>query len=324
MNTPTTTINPIQMLKPCRKITGISAILLPFREDGEIDWDGFCGHVSRTAEAGLSPAVNMDTGYANLLSEDQREEVLRRTRETLAGGKGDFVAGAFVGDKPGDGWNFDAYQGQIERIQHHGGTPVIFQSYGLTSQSPDAIVSAYRQIGSAAPQFIAFELGTMFAPFGKIYDLDVYAGLMEIPQCIGAKHSSLSRDLEWRRLQLRDAQRPDFKVFTGNDLAVDMVMYGSDYLLGLSTFAPDLFAKRDAAWLAGDSSFYELNDALQYLGFFAFRNPVPAYKHTAAQFLHLRGWIASNRTHPASPSRPDSDIAILRELGQRLGVVEGQ
>ena len=36
--------------------------------------------------------------------------------------------------------------------------------------------------------------------------------------------------------------RPDFLVFTGNDLAIDMVMYGSDYLLGLSTFAPDLFA----------------------------------------------------------------------------------
>ena len=34
--------------------------------------------------------------------------------------------------------------------------------------------------------------------------------------------------------------RPDFLVLTGNDLAIDMVMYGSDYLLGLSTFAPDV------------------------------------------------------------------------------------
>ena len=31
-------------------------------------------------------------------------------------------------------------------------------------------------------------------------------------------------------------------VLTGNDLAIDMVMYGSDYLLGLSTFAPEAFA----------------------------------------------------------------------------------
>ena len=72
---------------------------------------------------------------------------------------------------------------------------------------------------------------------------------------------------------MRDERRPDFNVFTGNDLAVDMVMYGSDYLLGLSTFAPDVFAKRDHLWETGDPAFHELNDALQYLGFFAFRTP---------------------------------------------------
>ena len=29
--------------------------------------------------------------------------------------------------------------------------------------------------------------------------------------------------------------RPEFHVFTGNDLAIDIVRYGSDWLLGLST-----------------------------------------------------------------------------------------
>ena len=126
---------------------------------------------------------------------------------------------------------------------------------------------------------------------------------------------------EWERLQLRDAQRPDFIVYTGNDFAIDMIIYGSDYLLGLSTFAPDLFAQRDAYWASGDARFYELNDQLQYLGQFAFRRPSPGYKHSAAQFLKLRGWIHSDRTHPDSPDRPASDIEILREIGQRLNVI---
>ncbi len=312
---------PISMLKPRRKITGISAILLPFLEDDSVDWEGFSAHVSRTAEAGLTPAVNMDTGYANLIDETTRAKVLARTRDIT--GEGGFVAGAFVGDKRGDGLNADAYLRQIEQIQGCGGIPVIFQSYGLTHQPKDAIVATYAALGRAADRFIAFELGTMFAPFGKIYDLDTYEGLIGIPQCIGAKHSSLSRVLEWERLALRDRVRPDFKVYTGNDLAVDMVMYGSDYLLGLSTFAPDLFARRDAMWENDDPAFYELNDLIQYLGFFAFRNPVPAYKHTAAQFLKLRGWIRTDKTHPRSPSRPESDLDILRDIGQRLGVVEG-
>jgi dihydrodipicolinate synthase/N-acetylneuraminate lyase len=306
----------INRLKPGRKITGISAILLPFQDNGSVDWAGFNAHVARTADAGLTPAINMDTGYANLIDEATRCEVLAQTRQTL--GAGAFVAGAFVGDQPGAAWNPDAYQSQIDLIQQYGGTPVIFQSYGLTQQSPDAIIQAYTSLAKTCDNFIGFELGTMFAPFGKIYDLDVYAGLLEIPQCIGAKHSSLSRVLEWERLDLRDAVRPDFKVFTGNDLAIDMVMYGSDYLLGLSTFAPHLFAKRDAMWAANDPAFYELNDLLQYLGFFAFRNPVPAYKHTAAQFFKLRGWIKCDDTHPRSATRPESDIAILRDLVERL------
>lgn len=311
-----TEIDPITLLKPKRKITGMSAILLPFLEDGAVDWDGFTAHLERTFQAGLTPAVNMDTGYANLLDEASRQAVLKET-QTVASGR-EFVAGAFVGDTPADGWNLDAYRQQVETIQAHGGLPIIFQSYGLTAQSADDIVAAYAAIGEYAPRFIAFELGTMFAPFGKIYDLDVYQGLLAIPQCIGAKHSSLNRELEWQRLALRNAQRPDFKVLTGNDLAIDMVMYGSDYLLGISTFAPDLFAKRDAMWEAGDPNFYELNDLLQYLGFLVFRPPVPAYKHSAAQFLHLRGLISTPLTHPQSPSRPESDLAILRDIAARL------
>ena len=109
-------------------------------------------------------------------------------------------------------------------------------------------------------------------------------------------------------------------MLTGNDLAIDVVMYGSDYLLGLSTFAPDLFARRDAYWLDGDPQFYALNDVLQYLGFLAFRDPVPAYKHSAAMFLKLRGWIGCDDTHPQSPRRPESDREILRGILEQLGL----
>ena len=93
-----------------------------------------------------------------------------------------------------------------------------------------------------------------------------------------------------------------------------MVMYGSDYLLGLSTFAPDYFARRDACWLSGDPLFYTLNDWLQYLGHFAFRPPTSAYKHSAAQFLKLRGWIDCSDTHPNALKRPAGDVEILAQI----------
>ena len=120
------------------------------------------------------------------------------------------------------------------------------------------------------------------------------------------------------KADLKAEVRPEFKIFTGNDLAIDMVMYGSDYLLGLSTFDPAAFALRDRLWEEGDSRFYQLNDLLQYLGEFAFRAPTPAYKHSAAQFLHLRGWIETDRTHPNAPERPESDKEILALISDRL------
>ena len=311
-------IDPLTLIRPRRKILGMSAVLLPFLASHEVDWSSFERQTARTLDAGLVPAVNMDTGYINLLDTATKLEVLRRTRDIAAGRM--FVAGAFVGDRPGSRFDRDGYLREIAAICDHSGTPTLFQSFGLTSQDESDLIGSYAEIGRHCDRFIGFELGTMFAPFGKIYSLDAYRGLMGIPQCLGAKHSSLSRELEWQRIVLRDRVRPDFHVFTGNDLAIDMVMYGSDYLLGLSTFAPDLFARRDAYWEAGDSAFYELNDALQYLGCLAFRHPVPAYKHSAAMFLNLRGWIGSDLTHPASATRPDSDRAILREIGRQLGL----
>lgn len=312
-------LSPYAMTRPRRKVVGMSAILLPFTSDGAVDWDGFRGHVARTADSGLTPAVNMDTGYANLLDNDTRERVLTETAGVMS--SREFVAGAFVGDSPGAKLDLDGYLRGVEQIQRHGGTPILFQSFGMTALPGPEVVAAYEVIGRHCPRFVAFELGTQFAPFGRIYDLDTYAGLMGVNSCIGAKHSSLHRDPEWQRLALRDRLRSDFLVLTGNDLAIDMVMYGSDYLLGLSTFAPDLFSKRDALWASGDPDFHELNDLLQYLGFFAFRPPVPAYKHSAAMFLRLRGWIACDDTHPGSLQRPDSDREVLRDIAERLGVL---
>lgn len=309
-------LDPISLLKPRRRIRGMSAILLPFDGTGRVDWDGFRAHCERTVNAGLAPAVDMDTGFVHLIDDDIFIKVLEITQQVTAGTE--FVAGAFVSDNPGAALNVDGYRRRIELIEKHGGTAVIFQSFGLIGLPEEEIADAYRQIGRDTGRFMAFELGNMIAPFGRIYSLDTYAEMLAIPNLVGAKHSSFQREPEWQRLLLRNRLRPDFQVFTGNDLAIDMVMYGSDYLLGLSTMAPDLFALRDRYWLEGDARFYQLNDVLQYLGYFSFREPVPGYKHNAAQFLKLRGWLKSDETHPQSPKRPDADVAVLAEIWDKL------
>jgi len=318
MSTPTTSaIDPASLVRRRRVITGMSAILLPMKADLTVDWDGFAAHVARTAAAGITPAINMDTGYVQLIDDATRRQALAIARDAI-GPTGKLVAGACVVDEPAAAFDEAAYGRQIEMIVAAGATPVIFPSYGLTAGGDAAMLAGYKALARRMPSFIGFELSTAFVPCGRMLSLDGYAELLQIPSCLGAKHSSLSRRLEWERLALRDRVRPDFHVFTGNDLAIDMVRYGSDWLLGLSTAAPAAFAKRDQWWAAGDSRFDELDDALQALGDFAFRPPVPAYKHTMAQALHLQGLIATDEPHPKSPRRPTTDREIVRTILDRI------
>jgi dihydrodipicolinate synthase/N-acetylneuraminate lyase len=311
-----TTETVLGRIDPRRRIDAISAVLLPFDDAGQPDYDALAAHVARTADAGLTPAVNMDTGYVDRLSPKQRGEVLGIAKATL--GNWPFVAGVFVQDGDRQRDLIAHYRQGIEGIEALGGTPILFQCPTLAALPGPEVVAFYRQVSVGSQGLLAFELGRQFAPFGRIYDLDTVRGLLEIEAITGLKHSSLDRHLEWQRLALRDRVRPTFKIYTGNDLAIDMVIYGSDYLLGLSTFAPEAFALRDRLWATGDARFYALNDLLQYLGFFAFRPPTTAYKHSAAQFLHLRGEIPGDAPPPGAPCRPASDRAVLADISQRL------
>jgi len=302
--------------QPRRKIQGIAAALLPFRENGKVAVEAFQRHLLATQQAGLMNAVNMDTGYVNYLGESEKLEVLEWAREVL-GKDVPFVAGAYIEGQEGEA--VALYRRQIETILKFGGIPILFQTARLHGKTAREQVETYQAICRGYSHILAFELGAMFAPNGEIFDEETVRGLMEIPEIQGMKHSSLDRTLEVERLALRDAQRPDFRIYTGNDLGINMIEYGSDYLLGLATLAPEKFAERDRLWESGDAAYYALSDALQYLGNVVFRTPVPAYKHSAAVFLNLLGRIPTALAHPKNPRRPAWEAEILADCARRLG-----
>ena len=300
-----------------RKVTGIAAALLPYSQNGQIAVEAFQRHLVATQGAGLMNAVNMDTGYVNYLSDAEKKQVLHWTREAL-GKHTAFVAGAYIEGQAGD--PITLYRREIDRIVEIGGIPILFQSSRLREKRPSEKVAAYQAICRGYDHVLGFELSQVFAPSGEIFDDETFAGLLEIPELKGMKHSSLDRLTELNRLAVRDERRPDFVIYTGNDLGINMIEYGSDYLLGLATFAPEKFAERDRLWEAGDPAYYALSDALQHLGNAAFRDPVPAYKHSAAIFLHLIGRIPSDQTHPRNQQRPSWECEMLQDSARRLGL----
>lgn len=302
--------------QPGRKVQGIAAALLPFESDGRIAVQAFQDHLGATHRAGLMNAVNMDTGYVNYLGDAERLAVLGWTREAL-GKDVSFVAGAYIEGQPGD--VAALYRRQMDLIVAQGAVPILFQTARLHGKSPAEKAAVYQAACQGYPRVLAFELGPVFAPNGEIFDEQTFRRLLDIPEIKGMKHSSLDRLVELDRLALRDALRPDFRIYTGNDLGIDMIEYGSDYLLGLATFAPGKFAERDRLWETGDPGYWALADALQHLGNVAFRAPVPAYKHSAAVFLHRTGKIPSDLPHPKCLRRPAWEAEILDDCARRLG-----
>jgi dihydrodipicolinate synthase/N-acetylneuraminate lyase len=300
-----------------RKVQGIAAALLPFASDGRVAVEAYQKHLAATQRAGLQNAVNMDTGYVNFMSDAEKLAVLQWTREAL-GKEVPFVAGAYIEGQTGE--VVELYRKQMDTIVQFGGTPILFQTSQLHGKSAKEKGEIYRETCRGYSGVLAFELGRMFAPNGEIFDGEMIERLMDIPEIVGMKHSSLDRLIELERLAFRDAHRPDFRIYTGNDLGINMIEYGSDYLLGLATFAPEKFAERDQLWEKADPRYFALSDALQYLGNVAFREPVPAYKHSAAVFLRLTARIPTNKTHPKNPPRPAWEEEMLRDCVRRLGL----
>jgi dihydrodipicolinate synthase/N-acetylneuraminate lyase len=301
--------------RPGRRIQGISPVVLPFDTKGRIDEAAFRRHARRTLDASLRLAVNMDTGFIDLLTPDEKRRVLAWTRDMLDG-KDWFAAGALPPESSEPAGV--AYARECEEISQAGGVPVIFPSASIAKLTDDGLQRFFDEVAAAVPRFLGFELGRMFNPHGRMFSDRVLRALMDLPQCCGLKHSSLDRATELQRLELRDAARPDFAIYTGNDLAADMVEFGSDYLLGLSTFCPELFVARDRAWANRDARYLEMRDLIQYLGWIGFRQPVPAYKHSAAIFLKLTGGLPSDHTHPRAPRREAWDYEALHDAAKRL------
>ena len=241
----TTTEQLLQRQKLRREVKGISAALLPYEADGRVSVEAFQRHLAATHRAGLVNAVNMDTGYVNYLSDAEKLAVLGWTRDAL-GKAVPFVAGAYIEGRAGD--IVLLYREQMDVIVDNGGVPILFQTARLHGKSSAEKIATYQAVCKGYEEVIGFELGRMFAPNGEIFDADTICGLMDIPEMKGVKHSSLDRMIELERLALRDARRPDFRIYTGNDLGINMIEYGSDYLLGLASFAPEKFAERDRLW----------------------------------------------------------------------------
>ena len=86
----------------------------------------------------------MDTGYVNLLTPEQKRQVLQFATKIVGGKR--FVAGAFVEGYPGEA--IVLYKQAVQEIVAAGGIPILFPSSAMQRMSEDELVAFHREIAS--------------------------------------------------------------------------------------------------------------------------------------------------------------------------------
>jgi hypothetical protein len=310
---------PYDLLCPGRRPQGLGPVLLPVLDDGSPDWDGFAHLLGRMADTPLVPAVNLGPGAGDLIGASTRAEVVATVGAALGGGR--FVAGVRAELGADGGFDPQRLSGVVASVARHDGIPVLLPSPALATLGPDELLGLVAWMGEWCDRLIVAELPPERWDGGRVWGLDVFGALLDLPRCIGVVHGSWSRGPEWDRLRMRDDLRPDFQVFSANEHAIDQITFGADHALDLSAAIPDVLGDRDQMWATEDPGVVELHDAIQALATLVFRPPVEAARHALARVLHLRGWLDHDRIHPDLPRRPTTDDDLLLPALTRLGLV---
>ncbi|MEO5820037.1 MAG: hypothetical protein ABIT71_05990, partial [Vicinamibacteraceae bacterium] len=273
----------LRHLTPSRTIDGCGALPVWLGPLGRLDLSGLNARLQATFAASLTPAVNLFGGSVERLGREQRADVLATAAGVARGRR--FIAGTWPTE---DAAPLAVRYGRaIDAVVRQGGTPLLLPIAELAALDGDGLAHLWRQATSGHRGVLVIEMADAFEAPAPLYSTGVVTRLLDIPSLGGLVHASLDRGAEWARIEARDAARPDFRIYSGHERALDMVAYGSDYLLGTAGCAPEAFAARDRAWRAGEAVGFELNDILQALGTLLHRSPIGGARHGALQWLQV-------------------------------------
>ena len=307
----------LRHLTPSRTIDGAAALPVWLGASGRLDLSGFAARLQETFAAGLTPAVNLFAGSGDRLGHEQRVDVLATAAGVARGRR--FIAGTTPTE---DAAPLAVRYGRaVDAVVRQGGVPLLLPIRELTALDGDALAHLWRQATSGHRGVLVIEMASDFGAPAPLYTADVVTRILDIASLGGLVHASLDRGTEWARVEARDVARPEFRIYSGNERALDMVAYGSDYLLGSAGCAPEAFAVRDRAWRQGAPVGFALNDLLQALATLLHRHPIDGARHGALQWLQVRGLVEHASPVPGLTLRPDSDLDLYREIHARLAAL---
>ncbi|MDR2314204.1 MAG: 4-hydroxy-tetrahydrodipicolinate synthase [Spirochaetaceae bacterium] len=287
-----------------------TALITPMKDDGTVDYDGFCRLIALQIEAGINGLVPLGTTGETPTLDDNEEEKLIRLAVKETAGRAPLIIGA--------GSNSTRHmEGYVKRARDLGADAVLVVSPYYNKPNDSGMIRHFEVAAAAGLPVIIYNVASRT---GRNIPVSLMEKLADIPGIVGVKESSgdiiqMMEIIERIALPRKGGANP-FWVLSGDDnFTLPLLALGGDGLISvISNLVPGKVAALVKACLNGlfteaRSLHYELLPLMRHA--FIETNPVP--------IKTAMGWAAL----PSGPVRlPLGPLSAANEKVLRQTVLD--
>jgi 4-hydroxy-tetrahydrodipicolinate synthase len=297
----------------------VAAPFLPMLPDHSIDWETLGHYIDGIAAARPTAiAMNMDASEGPALDRDEQIEVLRVSKEAIAG-RCPLFSGLIAGStRDAVRWGNTLREAGAEGL-------CIFPPFPtfLGNPVPTEMIYAYHKAigdGVGLPM-VAFQFPKAFGPD---FPPETLRALVEIPQIIGLKEASFDTTKTVETIAAAKALPRRLGILTGSDTFIlEAMIFGCDgALIGFAGTATDQIIRMHRAVEARDlDTAYEIWNRLGPLARFCWRAPIRDYRPRMKEVLVLQGIFPNATCRPPQLGVDEEERRDLRRLALQAGLI---
>jgi 4-hydroxy-tetrahydrodipicolinate synthase len=302
-----------------RPFTGvIAAPFLPMHDGGDIDWstlETYLDWIAAQKPDGI--VMNMDASEVIALTEEEQFEVVRVSREAIAG-RVPFLSGVVAGSTR-------AAAAKAEKLAGAGVEGLaVFPPFPTFSGAPvpaEMILRFHRAIADASGlPIVCFQFPVGWGPD---YTPDILRRAAEIPQLIAIKEASFDVAQTLQTIEIAAGLDAPIGVLTGSDTFIfeAMMMGCSGALIGFAGTATAELVAMNRAVQSGDYGVAKaIWERLGPIARYAWRPPIRDFRPRMKEVLRFQGLFPSAACREPQLGVDEHEIETIRNLCRRQGL----
>jgi 4-hydroxy-tetrahydrodipicolinate synthase len=294
----------------------ISAAIMPFNNDGSIDWKTLERYIPEVAAGGPKGiALNMDASEGYSLSLQEHVDIVKFTSKLLKGSGVTMISGLLTS------FNLQASEHAKRLVDAGAEALAIFPPIPIFLGRPTKeMVLDYHNVVAEAVDvpLISFQVPTSMVdyPEGTIVEFS------KIKNMVAMKEATF--DVSRTRLSVMEAASAPKKIgiLTGSDTFIlEAMLLGCDgALIGFAAaFTKEIVKMQQFAEKGDVAAAFEIWEKLGPMARFGWESPIREYRVRMKYVLEVQGVIPSSQMRRPAPQIPAQDRRFIEDLSKKYG-----